>query len=140
MVSSGDCKSPASGCVGSIPISPKNNAKNVPIFYKIGCFYIPRFYAVLAQLVEHVICNLGVVGSIPTGSSRQMLFLYFRYLCCGFESHHLARVQDVAQLGEQSFYNTPFICCSRIAVDCAGFVIRRCKSPREFESLLQLIF
>jgi len=37
-----------------------------------------------------------------------MLFLYFRYLGCGFESHLLACVQDVAQLGEQSFYNTPF--------------------------------
>ena len=28
-------------------------------------------YAALAQLVEHVICNLGVVGPNPTGS-----FLY----------------------------------------------------------------
>ena len=79
------------------------------LFLQFGFVFTFRvFYAVLAQLVEHVICNLGVVGSIPTGSSRQMLFLYYRYLCCGFESHLLACVQEVAQSVEQSFYNTPF--------------------------------
>ena len=26
------------------------------------------FYAVIAQLVEHLTCNQGVVGSSPTGS------------------------------------------------------------------------
>ena len=32
------------------------------------------FFASLAQLVEHVICNLGVVGSSPTRGSKKGLY------------------------------------------------------------------
>lgn len=33
--------------------------------------FLTLFYATLAQLAEHVICNLGVAGSIPAGSFRR---------------------------------------------------------------------
>ena len=37
--------------------------------------WIARPFASLAQLVEHVICNLGVVGSSPTRGSLTRLVL-----------------------------------------------------------------
>ena len=35
--------------------------------------WIARPFASLAQLVEHVICNLGVVGSSPTRGSLRLV-------------------------------------------------------------------
>ncbi len=37
----------------------------------IMLYYI-NIFAALAQLVEHVICNLGVVGPSPTGSLQKV--------------------------------------------------------------------
>ena len=42
-----------------LTLSPKKNKM---------LFTFEKTYAALAQLVEHVICNLGVVGPNPTGS------------------------------------------------------------------------
>ena len=39
------------------------------ILYILISRYAKTYFAALAQLVEHVICNLGVVGPNPTGSS-----------------------------------------------------------------------
>ena len=41
--------------------------------------WIARPFASLAQLVEHVICNLGVVGSSPTRGSLTRLVLETTY-------------------------------------------------------------
>ena len=37
--------------------------------------YYKNIFAALAQLVEHVICNLGVVGPSPTGSLQKGWYL-----------------------------------------------------------------
>ena len=42
--------------------------------------WIARPFASLAQLVEHVICNLGVVGSSPTRGSLRLANSYFEVL------------------------------------------------------------
>lgn len=48
----------------SIPVVAKTSVVGVKS-------YIPlKFYALLAQLVEHVICNLEVVGSSPALGSH----------------------------------------------------------------------
>lgn len=40
--------------------------------FKTGRFKMSSVYALVAQSVEHLICNQGVVGSIPIGGSSYL--------------------------------------------------------------------
>ncbi len=47
------------------------------LLYNFELFYFITVFAVVAQLVEHDIGNIEVIGSIPINGSEKLLLIWF---------------------------------------------------------------